>query len=244
MRPPATGTWNSVNTRTSKNVIFISNKASTTNVGVYIFTRLCLRFTDSALLWVRCCHRLVRLSLHTLFLRFFILLLCPYILVDPNLLLPSFSACCHALISAFLALSSASVAHSSAFLFFSASFCFVFSSLSFLHFSFDSFSNQKVRHKTVIFEHDIFARSPHPNWKWVWYDILCECSRKMCEVCSHYTFQVVNVLKWEFRKCTMWSLFSYPVTYNHSGWVMKLYSSKTSLSIVKVKVQFTQHKWW
>jgi len=49
----------------------------------------------------------------------------------PVCFLRLFSACCRALISAFLALSSAFLAHSSAFLFFSASFCFFFSSLSF-----------------------------------------------------------------------------------------------------------------
>ena len=53
-------------------------------------TRL-LQFADSALLWVRHCHSLVSLSLCTLFLPFFILVLCLYTYFpSPNLLLPSF----------------------------------------------------------------------------------------------------------------------------------------------------------
>ena len=50
------------------------------------------------------------------------------------------------------------------------------------------------------FEMDFFAG---------WY----ENHHTKVEVCSCYTFQVIIVLKWKFRKCTIWSLFSYPVTY-------------------------------
>ena len=42
----------------------------------------------------------------------------------------------------------------------------------------------------------------------------CENLHTKVEVCSCYTFQVISVLKWKFRKCAIWSLFSYPVTYN------------------------------
>ena len=33
------------------------------------------------------------------------------------------------------------------------------------------------------------------------------------QVSSCYTFRVINVLKWKFGKCAIWSLFSYPTTY-------------------------------
>ena len=41
----------------------------------------------------------------------------------------------------------------------------------------------------------------------------CENHHTNVEVCSYYTFQVMNILKWKFRKCAIWSLFSYPVIY-------------------------------
>jgi len=63
-----------------------------------------------------------------------------------------------------------------------------------------------VRHKTVIFEHDWPAHSPHPNWKWAWHEIpsrsvagWCENHHTKVEVCSCYTFQVISILKWKMR---------------------------------------------
>jgi len=54
---------------------------------LYIFTRLCPQFTDSALLWVRCCQSLV--SSHLVPFFFHPPYCCAYIL-SPNLRLPSF----------------------------------------------------------------------------------------------------------------------------------------------------------
>ena len=82
----------------------------------------------------------------------------------------------------------------------------------------------KVRHKTVIFEHDRVVCLPHPNWKWAWTEFLasvagwCENHHTKIEVCSCYTFQVISVLKWK-SKCVIWSLFSYPDTHSlETGW--------------------------
>ena len=74
---------------------------------------------------------------------------------------------------------------------------------------------------------DARARPAHTgNWRGSWF----AASRvgwwknihARFEVHSCYGFRDINVLKWKFGKCAIWSLFSYPVTYCY-GTLFRMY---------------------
>ena len=63
--------------------------------------------------------------------------------------------------------------------------------------------------------------SPHPHRKWAGLGILSVAGwwkniHARFEVHSCNGSRDISILKWKFRKCAKWSLFSYPVTYRHT----------------------------